>query len=376
MKKENQRGGSKNAKGEKAKQSGKRTKRARKNTVGTGRNKAKHPALRAEAIERVSKFQTICDIEDDNERLIAKRLFERTYVNSELRNNEPSLQATCWVAYRYMDSIERTKAFAQEYIAAYRRAHTHIDPEAAPRKRPVQPKLFENSRDVITNLYKARQEADRRGMPYDLFLDILMHGKVVNDKHKQPPLPNQLLSRKHSMARLTSHPTRDEISARLFLRSWDRRFFAVRSEDDPVQAAAIEELRADVLRADDPAGRLAKYLSVPGLIDEVRARVLFEGEVVDAAVVRATKTRRPAHDYDPADFRPACFGHRIIAKDSPCRDCPVTRACKAFRARVTGRSISATGSGDPLVARQRTQERDRKRKQRGREHVDPAGGTG
>lgn len=371
MKNGNRRGRSENAKGNNAEKSGKPTKRARKNTVGTGRKKAKDPALRAQAIERVSQFQAICDIEDDDERLIAKRLFERSCVNSDLRNNESSLQNACWIGYRYMDSIERTRAFTQEYFAAYRRAHVHIDPEVALRKRPVEPKLFENSRDVITSLYKARQEADRRGMPYDLFLDILMQGKVVRDKHKQPPRPNQLLSRNPSLARLRQRPTRDEVTERLFQRNWDRRFFAARTGDDPVQAAAMRELHADVLRADDQAGRLAWYLSMHGLIEEARARTMFEGDLVDAAVKRATKTRRPTDVYHPADFRPSCFGHRVIAKDSSCRDCPVTSECKAFRARVTGRSISATGSGDPLVARQRMQWRNRKQKQRARDRAQP-----
>lgn len=197
-----------------------------------------------------------------------------------------------------------------------------------------------------------------------------MQGKVVRDKHKQPALPCQLLSHEHSLARLRQRPTRDEITERLFQRNWDRRFFAVRTADDPVQAAAMRELCADVLR-DDRAGRLARYLSVPGVIDEARARTMFEGDLVDAAVKRATKTRQPKDVYDPKDYKPACFGHRVIAKESPCRDCPVTSECKAFRASITGRSISATGSGDPLVARQRVQWRDRKQKQRAKDQAKP-----
>ncbi|MCC8363615.1 hypothetical protein LK996_11100 [Lysobacter sp. A6] len=349
----------------------KRRRKRRKNPFVPTRTKAKSPQQRWEAHMRAAALSKANAIEDQDERRKAQQVFERTYLSKAIQQKEPKLQPMVWVEYGYIGSLDRTILFAQEFIAAYRRAYAHIDPKVARRKQPIKANLAQNSSDVICSLYKARQEADRRGMPYGLFLDILMQGKVVNDKHKQPPMPNQMLSDGHSIARLKHRPTRDEISSRLFLRHWDRRFFAARTEDDPVQAAAMRELYADVLRADDSGGRLARYLSIHGLIDEARARAMFEGDLADAAIKRATKTRGPKEVYAPADYKPACFGHRIIAKDTPCLDCPFTRPCKAFRASVTGTLISTTGSGDPFEARRRVQARDRKRKQRAKARKEP-----
>src|SRR5688572_29577870 len=112
MKKVNSRSGNKQKTQKKAKERGDTTKRARKNTVGTGRKKSKHPALRVEALERASRFQAISDIADERDRRIAMQAFERNYVNSELRGKEPSLQKQAWIGCQYKDSIERTVAFA------------------------------------------------------------------------------------------------------------------------------------------------------------------------------------------------------------------------------------------------------------------------
>lgn len=331
-----------------------------------GKPKKKSGKLLFEAHARAADRTALRRLEDPETRSRGESRFQRQYIQRDLLVREAALQQSSWVEYRYMTPLERTELFAQEFAAGSLLCFAkHID-RARPRNRePVASSLEKNSVAEMNSLWKARQKADELGVPYDLFVEILMDGKVTGDKWKRPPRPNQLLSGKHTEARLRGRPTWNEVSDRLFLPHWDRRFFEPREFDDPVQAAAMQALRNDVLRASDRPQRLAKYFNLPGLLSLERARTLFTADLVEeslalAPVVKADESTE-GHEY-----RPACFGNRSVTRGSPCCDCAVATACASFRRKVTNLLVEATGSSDPRLAHRRRVDRERQRKHRHR----------
>lgn len=338
-----------------------------------GKPKKKTARQRKAAHKRAAELSAIHWLDDPNERRIASARFQRKYINPELLAKEGQLQQAKWIGYRYMSPLECTERFSLEYIAAYRRAYArHFDADVARKKQPVKPNFALNSAGEMNSLWVARQAADELGVPYDLFLDVLIEGKVVGDKWRRPPAPNQLLSGNHARARLRGRPTRAEITRRLFQPGWDRRFFAERSVDDPVQAAAMLELRADVLQAKDSPRQLARYMGIPGLLTEARARALFDGSLVDDAMALRPVIRAGVA-VSGEDYVPACIGNRNSQRGTPCHDCPAATDCTNFKRTVTRSLIRTTGTADPRGEHKREVDRDRQRRHRDRLKKQKAG---
>jgi hypothetical protein len=331
-----------------------------------GKPKKKTARQREAAQKRAAELNAIHWLDDPKERRIADARFQRKYIKQGLLAREGRLQCTKWTEYRYMSPLECTEQFAQEYLASYRRTYArHFDPKVARKKQPVKPNFGENSVSEMNAIWKARQLADELGIPYDVFSDVLIEGKIVGDKWRQPPLPNQLLSGNHTRARLRGRPTPDEVRERLFQPNWDRRFFAARSEDDPVQAVAMLDLRVIVLCASDRPQQLAKYLSIPGLLSEARARTLFDADLVDKALA-LRPVIRPGTSVASGDYVPACIGNRNTQRHSPCSHCPVVVDCTNFKRTVTRSLINTTGTADPRREHKRQVDRDRQRRHRER----------
>lgn len=325
--------------------------------------KNKSPKNLLEAHHRHREYEQILTISDPDKRRVAEGCFQRTYIAPELLARESALHQSRWIEYRYMTPLQATQRFNDEYIAAFRRTWArHFSTKSASRKQPIPASFAMNDLADMTSLWKARQEADARNMPYDVFCDIIMERWIAGRKTKQPPLPNQLCSGKLFDAWMRGHPTWAETSERLFLPDWDVRFFAEPISDDPVHAAAMRALHADVLYAKDRPTRLARYLSAGGPLTEMRAGRMFDPALVHDALALVVE---PA-DVDTATdaYVPACIGNRTDKRDAPCRTCPYTAQCSALKRKVTRKLIATGGSGDPLADRRRQQDRERQQRRR------------
>jgi len=286
----------------------------------------------------------------------------RTWIDHETLIAEPDLQDLMWVQYRYLPPLERTELFAQEYIAAYRRAYARWCGSAddAAKKQPCIDELVRNDLGEMNCLWKARATADTLGVPYDMYLDAVMAGKLDNGKWIEPPLPNQLYARVDP-ARLRDRPTSSEISERLYGPGWDARFFADAYRGDPVQEVALALLRQDVWAALDPAVRLSVYLVERRAITEVRARTMFGDELVDLAIAIGGGSVATA-TLDHEAYRPHCFGYPYWVTASPCRSCPSALECSEHSGLVRAAVRITTGSDNPRAdyKRKLTAERQRR----------------
>lgn len=313
--------------------------------------------------KRAAELSAIDKIDDPDERRRTDSMFQRTYIDEKLLREEPRVQASLWPEYGYMTPLERTRQFTHQYIAAYKRQWAVHDPQGARKKKPAEGNFGRNSVAVMNSLWKARQKADELGMPYDVFLDAVVARRLGKKGAVYHPRPNQLLSDKAFKARLRGLPTRDQVTDRLFKSHWDTRFFKPREENDAVQAAALEQLRVDVLRADSPKDRLAKYFGVRGLLSKQLADDLFfrQPELVDEAWALANP--RVPFPESQGHFMPACFGNRNT-KLSMCQLCTQSDACGRFKKQVAHALRAKTGSSDPRREHRRKVDRDRQRRNR------------
>lgn len=325
--------------------------------------KKKSVKNRGEAHRRNSVYAKVLAISDPEQRRVAEGTFQRTYIPSTLLAKEAARHQTRCIGHRYMTPLQATQQFNDAYLVAYRRVWArHFSVTEAPGKQPIEASFAMNDLADMTSLWKARQRADELGMPYDLFCEIIMERWIVGRKAKQPPLPNQLCSGKLFNGWMRGHPTWAETSERLFLPDWDARFFAEPISDDPVHAAAMRMLHADVLYAKDRPARLARYLSVDGPLTEERAGTMFDPDLVRDAMALVGESA----DVDTATdaYVPACIGNRTDERDAPCRTCPYTAQCSALKRKVTRKLIATGGSGDPLADRRRQQDRERQQRRR------------
>jgi hypothetical protein len=193
-----------------------------------------------------------------------------------------------------------------------------------------------------------------------MYLDTVMDGKLGNGKWIEPPLPNQLYGRVDP-ARLRDRPTPVEINERLYGPEWDPRFFADAYRGDPVQEATLGLLRVDVWGASNPAVRLSHYLMERRAITEARARTMFGGDLVDAAIMIGGKPDDPQSG-DIAPYQPHCFGYPEGSPTSPCWSCSFVRDCWQHKERVRAMLVATTGTDNPRLQKEREQTAERQRR--------------
>jgi len=337
-------------------------KRIRKPKVLTkpGKPRKKSAKRRNEAQQRVLDLIAARATADPEQKRLRVDSLVRTWIDNDTLLVEPDLRDLMWVQYRYMSPLERTELFTQEYIAAYRRAHARYcgDADTAAKKQPVDEVFVRNDMGDMNCLWYARATADALGVPYDMYLDAVMDGKLRNGKWIEPPLPNQLYARVDP-ARLRDRPTPAEISGRLYGPGWDSRFFADAYCGDPVQEAALTLLRVDVWGAPSPAARLSEYL-VRRAISETRARAMFGQDLVDAVTIGGGQPSEPTV-VAVSPYQPNCFGYPQGADASPCFTCSHVQDCWQYKERVRAALVAATGTDNPRLAREREQTAARQR---------------
>lgn len=349
-------------------------------TDGKARAKRPNPARKKTSAKNIVEahlrnvvYQKVLGQTDPLQRHVQELCFQRTYIDKRLLANEASLLSTRWVGNRYMSPLRATQAFTDAYIAAYRAAWArHIDPVEAPHKQPVRSSFALNDRADMTSLWQARQKADELGMPYDLFCAIVIEQWLCGRKTKNPPLPNQLCSGKLFPAWMRGHPTWDEMGERLYRKDWDQRFFIDPVGADPVHAAALRALHADVLRAKDRPARLARYLGPDGPLTPSRAVSMFDASMVrDATALVSNPAESAVAEHAHEDYVPACIGSRSSLAGAPCHNCAFAAECSAVKRKVT-RALGAAGaSGDPRADRRRQQNRESQRSSRDKKRDQP-----
>lgn len=320
-------------------------------------------AAKKEANRRAADLRAIRRLTGSG-RVVGELRFVRTWIDAELLAAESELESLAWVENRLLTPLERTELFARDYAAKCRRA---LAKAGKPVGLPLAEDFAMNTPAEMNALWRARAEADRRGVPYDLYLDVIVDGHLNADKWRRPPRPNQLYG-KLAAPRLRGRPTAEEKSVRLASMAMNAIFSANAFVGSPVQEAGLEVLRADVLAAKDPASMLAVYLVDWGMITRDRAESMFGSEMVEAAVSLRGVPPAPWGVAASPQW-PTCLGHYSNRDTAPCRTCPMVVDCKGISSEVSAELIRTTGTDNPRLAHKRRIDRERQHRHRQRKKM-------
>lgn len=340
----------------------------RRNSKPTGRRKKHSAELSRKAAERVAVLANIRKRLPDAQRKLGIDALTRSWIEKDQLSVEPALQESMWVQYRYMSPWERDEAFYKAYEEQRRiRLGELYKPGPAPGE------LAWCSLDEINAINRARIEADRAGMPYDLYCQIVIESHMVKDKWEQLPRPNQMYG-KLDMPRMRCRLTQHEIGKRLCGPDWHPRFLAKNYAGDPVQEAALQLIRQDVHGSTYKANRLRMYLRERHAITRERATQMFGTELVSEALGRLNHL---PGEREAGRYTLGCFGYHIDADGVPCPGCPLLESCKSYVAAVVEETAKLSGSEHPRLDHQRAlsakraQESYERRRKRLGKHVTP-----
>lgn len=291
----------------------------------------------------------------------------RECVSDEYLQEEPRLVEPRWLTYSYMSALQCTELFCQLYLGAWRTYYGRVRNITTGQRMPVDEQLFKNDLHQISGLWRARQAADRIGMPYDIFLNAVFGWAAGQKNRKRFPAPNQLYGTAQlEVARRAWEQASQTLH--IFGEHWDDRLFLGDEKAGLPRQKAIRLVYQRVNRSPNPEVALANYLGRAGAIDEVLARRMFRhraGLVDDAMrhVVASTNARTPA---EPKQYVPSCLGITFDIPEPACSACSVAHLCERLWHKTSKELEGVTGSSDPRKARHREMATNRKRRSRER----------
>lgn len=288
---------------------------------------------------------------------------------------EPELATTKWFDYRFLHPVMATRIFADSYTEAYRAAWArHMDRDEAEHKDPLRD--FGKKPAVFVGLWKARQAADRLGVPYNFFCRRSIRW-AVDRNYKHIPRPNQLLSEE---ALASVREAWEELTGARLYRAETDHYLARSWCDHPAQHDHAEWLVTQARRRAHPEHILGEVVYQRPMVPEDFARAAFADR--EGLLESARMEASPPEELPPIgdlDFRLGCFGlpHGFSRDGAACAACPSAKECEQEQGTVMDEVITVTGSATPAEDRTRALARERKRRQRerAREKASVVGST-
>jgi hypothetical protein len=297
----------------------------------------------------------------------------RQSVKEEHLRDEPDLAKTRWVTYSYMSALKCTELFGELYLDAYRTWYERLkDYSTAADQRPVSAELFLNDARQINGLWRARQEADRIGMPYEMFLNATIGWGAEQKNRNHFPAPNQLYGEAQlKVAQERWQSQRDIIG--LFGDDWDDRLFVGDEKAGLPRLKAMRLAYARVTTSKNPDIALANLMGRCGAIDETLARRMFQSRpgLVDKAMTQMAPLRKVRDANGLRPYVPHCLGITFDSVAQACSSCPLLTKCELLWRQTTEELERTTGSANPRATRKTQLARERQRRCRQR-HRDAA----
>lgn len=117
-------------------------------------------------------------------------------IGAKLLQDESMLYSTKWFDYRHLHPTSATYLFAHHYVAEYRKIYQKIrDQEKGKFITGTKGKDVMLKKEV-SGFWKARQSADRIGMPYNLYIGAVMRFLIEGNIWQRIPRPAHMYSSK------------------------------------------------------------------------------------------------------------------------------------------------------------------------------------
>jgi hypothetical protein len=303
------------------------------------------------------------------QRRIDELVTMRTLLHPKDLAIESELMMTKWFEYRFLSPLAATQLFAIKYRECLRRhVRKNLDVDLSTRVSGVSEKLPVERAGWFTQLWHARQRADRLMVPYDVLLEFAFDFAFAR-KRKWVPLPNQLFSTEtNGEAWHGKFPDFIEDYLPLYISALalpqyrlehDRQLPAQRD----FRAFMLDEFKGSTKSYFDRIGKLVhaeRYLAQddclallptddhPEILDRVRSE--------DAA---GRWEHPPRLELDDEDFFLSCFGVResLNVEADPCRRCPLLRQCSATADCVDATTTLKSGSTSPVAEKDKERNR-------------------
>jgi hypothetical protein len=341
---------------------------------------AKSGAQLQAAQRRAARLQGARRSERPSERLLGELAITRQVIDTKLLALEPELSASTYVAYRYMSPLARTELFTEAYERLFRQKHAqYFSVVEAEHAKPIDPVYVRNGQRELTSLWGARQQADRLGVPYPLFIRGAVEVAVERWRKKRVPRPNQLY-REGQLAQVLSDWERErDTGGHLPRDDWDPRFRAEAFRGDPAQEACLKLIEGRVLGGSSGGRvmRLANFLR-QGWIGLDQAAKRFGDEVTDEAAsglsecVAVSGLNATAH----SPYLPPCLGLVASQNALKCSGCPYRELCRRFGGKTDVTLLDRLGTTDPRREAHMQSNRERQRRFRERRRQSKQVGAG
>lgn len=265
-----------------------------------------------------------------------------------------------WFAYRVITPLAATKRFADDYRVARRRAlHEHRDRHLAAAAKILPEIDWTKSNRLLTQLWTARQHADRLGMPYPEYLQFAFDF-AMRRKREYLPLPNQLRP---------STPAQIQAWNAELGKFWTVDLKAITFKRMPIVPSCsignglatypltafrqqlVEMANEQTNPPDFFATQIVKnrYLSEQMCADHVDANILAERMVeVDRDITYYGQDRASTDKLVARDSLPGCFAMIPATAPASCLACPAKNLCTERALALSDSVKHHYGAVDPV----------------------------
>lgn len=280
---------------------------------------------------------------------------------------ERHLHDSKWFDYRFMSPLEATIQFRKEFQKVYRAKYSmYIDTAESENKFGVRPGDPCAHKKEFTSFWRARQQADVLGIPYNHYLWPAFE-KLLRNGYRKIPYVNQFLGKNQTKIAFAAWEYWKEIrTTRLKVSElplYRNEAYEGLQAQDAHRAWVISEIRNGKYWT----SHIRDACFLMRMIPEDLAVAEFGTEIVDEA--REAAVGLTAVAVEPASslaMLPSCAAlpAAFDPGTSECGRCKLAGDCARMVGNVTGVVVATTGSDDPVVARRRALQRRRTQRHR------------
>lgn len=297
----------------------------------------------------------------------------------EVLEHERELAHSKWFAYRFMSPLAATKLFAEIYrkgVKAYVRKHRDIN--EAEKANGIADNIFSRPSGSLTQLWKARQRADKFCLPYDELIEFAFHF-VGRRRWRSTPRPIQLFGSKNSdvawsleIDKFLEERLPMALSRMPILPQYQTENYRHLPVQNAFREYVLEDLQTRKGNWSTKIGnacvgrRHLPFRSAMEVVPDTEWAAIPSS--IRIAINAGILVPPPEEHVMGISLAPACIGIPIARdeKSSDCQSCSFEASCRSLADSAAKLLVDRSGSASPLAddRKERSRKRGRERQQR------------